>query len=155
MSRRRILSLACAVLTAALLCAQTSEPWQPSDELQPAALAARLNKSGTKPLLLYVGFPALYKGARIPGAILAGPVGKPEGLALLKQAVASVPKDRDIVLYCGCCPFTQCPNVRPAFKTLREMGYGNVKLVVIPTNLATDWVAKGYPTEKAADAPKF
>ena len=105
-------------------------------------------------MLIYVGFPVLYKGAHIPGAILAGPVAKPEGLKALENAAANAPKNAQIVLYCGCCPFTQCPNVRPAFKRLREMGYTNVKLVIIPTNLATDWIAKGYPIEKAASAPK-
>jgi rhodanese-related sulfurtransferase len=135
--------------------AQSSEPWQSADEMQPAAFAAQLTGSASKPLILYVGFPVLYKAARIPGAILAGPVGKPDGLASLKQAVASVPKDRQIVLYCGCCPFAQCPNMRPAFKTLHDLGYSNVKVVVIPTNLATDWIAKGYPIEKAANAPKL
>jgi hypothetical protein len=28
------------------------------------------------------------------------------------------------------------------------MGFKRIKLVNIPTNLATDWAAKGYPLEK-------
>jgi thiosulfate/3-mercaptopyruvate sulfurtransferase len=135
-----------------LLMAQDGEPWKESDLIQPAALAAMLKESGGKPAIVYVGFPVLYRGAHIPGAVLAGPVSKPEGVESLKQAVASLPKDGAIVLYCGCCPFTKCPNVRPAFRMLREMGYSKVKLVVIPTNLHTDWIEKGYPIEKAAGA---
>jgi rhodanese-related sulfurtransferase len=134
---------------AALVFAQ-SEPWKPSDLMPPAALASRLQTSQPKPLILYVGFPVLYRSTRIPGAVLAGPMDKPEGLAALKQAVANVPKNKEIVIYCGCCPFAQCPNIRPGFRVLREMGYTNVKLVDMPTNMSTDWVGKGYPTDKAA-----
>jgi rhodanese-related sulfurtransferase len=148
-----LLSIGAIVLAQADHPPAQPDPWQQSDLIQPATLAARLKGSGEKPLLLYVGFPVLYRSTRIPGAILAGPVRKPEGLQLLKRAVANSPKDREIVLYCGCCPWMQCPNVRPAFKTLREMGFTNLKLVMMPTNLSTDWVSKGYPVEKAASTP--
>ena len=69
---------------------------------------------------------------------------------MLEQAVAKLPKDKELAIYCGCCPFSQCPNVRPAFALLKQMGYTKVKVLSIPTNLSTDWVSKGYPTEKAA-----
>jgi hypothetical protein len=29
------------------------------------------------------------------------------------------------------------------------MGFTNVKVVMIETNLHTDWIEKGYPSEKA------
>ena len=76
---------------------------------------------------------------------------KSEGIELLKKAVAGQPKDREIVLYCGCCPWEKCPNMRPAFAALHEMGFTRVKAMVIPENLKTDWVDKGYPTEKRAE----
>jgi hypothetical protein len=38
----------------------------------------------------------------------------------LKKAVAGLAKARP-VLYCGCCPMTKCPNIRPAFNS---EGYG-------------------------------
>lgn len=129
-----------------------SEPWQPSDMMQPSALAARLSGAKPRPLILYTGFPVLYRSTRIPGAVLAGPMNKPEGLAALKQAVAGVPKNSEIVIYCGCCPFAVCPNIRPGFRALKEMGFTNVKVVEMPTNLSTDWAAKGYPVEKAAQS---
>jgi rhodanese-related sulfurtransferase len=148
MTRRTTLLL----FSTLLLLAQDSDPWKNSDLMEPEALAARLKTAAEKPAILYVGFPVLYRGAHIPGAVLAGPLSKPEGVEALKQAVAKLSKESSIVLYCGCCPFTKCPNVRPAFRILREMGYTNVKLVVMPTNLHTDWTAKGYPVEKAAGA---
>src|SRR6476660_1041526 len=123
MTRRAVLLL----FPALLLLAQTPDPWKESDLIQPSTLAATLKAPGDKPTILYVGFPVLYRGAHIPGAVLAGPVGKPEGVEALKQAVAKLSKDASIVLYCGCCPFTKCPNVRPAFQMLRELGYTNVK----------------------------
>ncbi|MFL6463384.1 MAG: hypothetical protein ACJ73N_03115, partial [Bryobacteraceae bacterium] len=53
-----------------------------------------------------------------------------------------------IVIYCGCCPFDKCPNIHPAYNTLKDLGFTDVKVVVNKTNLHTDWVSKGYPTTK-------
>ena len=130
------------------------DPWKDSDLLAPSALAARLTKSGPKPVILYVGFPILYRSARIPGARLAGPASKPAGLDLLKQAVSRLPRDAELVIYCGCCPWDHCPNVRPAFRLLREMGFTRLKVVSLPTDLATDWIDKGYPVDRSAPRSK-
>ena len=59
----------------------------------------------------------------------------------------SVPKDRSIVLYCGCCPWNHCPNMRPAFKTMKQLGFTNVRALYITKNMDTDWVHKGLPIE--------
>lgn len=112
--------------------------------IQPSELAAR---SGAKPAVYYVGFNVLYRSKHIPGSVYAGPANKPEGLALLKEAVSRLPHDREIVLYCGCCPWDHCPNVRPAAALLREMGFTHVKTLYIPTNFKADWIDKGYPAE--------
>lgn len=102
---------------------------------------------GDKPTVIYAGFPALYRAAHIPGAVMQGPASKPDSLEKLKQFARGLPKDREVVLYCGCCPFTQCPNIRPAYSALR---FKNLKVLVIEHNFHTDWVSKGYPTEKAS-----
>jgi thiosulfate/3-mercaptopyruvate sulfurtransferase len=115
--------------------------------LAPAALAQQIER-GSAPPVLFVGFPILYKGAHIPKAIFAGPCSKQEGLDLLKVSVKNMPPDSEIVIYCGCCPFVHCPNVRPAYSALKDMGFTNVKILQLDTNLHTDWVQKGYPTEK-------
>ena len=114
----------------------------------PAATLASQLKSNAAPHILYVGFPILFKGARIPSAVFAGPCSKKEGLDLLAQSVKALPHDADIVIYCGCCPFVRCPNVRPAYKALKDAGFTNVKVLQLDTNLHTDWVEKGYPTDK-------
>lgn len=134
-------------LTVAL--AQT-DPWVKGDLIAPEALAKSLNEK-TKPTIVYVGFPVLYRAAHIPGAIMAGPASKPEGLELLKTTLAGIPKTQQIVLYCGCCPWDKCPNVRPAFQLIKQLGYTNAKLVTIPTNVHTDWTSKGYPTDRATN----
>jgi hypothetical protein len=130
--------------------ANAPDPWKDTDLIQPQALAARITGNTPKPKILYVGFPILYRGAHISGAQLAGPASKPEGLELLKQTAAKLPRDQDLIIYCGCCPWDQCPNVRPAFRLLHDMGFTHLKLVTIPTNMSTDWITKGYPVERAA-----
>lgn len=117
--------------------------------MQPADLAAVLGKSA-KPMVICVAFPFLYRSAHIEGAVYGGAGSKPEGLATLTALVKDVPKDREIVLYCGCCPWDHCPNMEPAFNKLKSLGYSRLKALAIPTNLHTDWITKGYPTKKAA-----
>lgn len=121
-------------------------------EIQPKDLAAQLQSQSPKPVVLQVGFNVLYRSKHIPGAIYAGPASKPEGLDALKAAVEKLPRDREIVLYCGCCPWDKCPNIRPALASLREMGFTHVKALMIPTNFAADWVDHGYPVEEGKAA---
>lgn len=131
-----------ALVCGAALCG--TEPWSSGDLVQPAEIARNLNA----PLLIHVGFPVLYRSTHITGSVFAGPGSKEEGIADLRKAVAGQPRTREIILYCGCCPFDKCPNIRPAFAALREMGFTRVKVMVLPSNLKTDWIDKGYPTEK-------
>lgn len=138
----------------ALLQAQTEKPGEvlPPDALmQPEQLASLLSKSNRpRPTLIYVGYHTLFVGAHIQGAIFAGPDSKPEGIDQLKAVVRNIPHAHSIVVYCGCCPFDKCPNVRPAYRTLKKMGFEHVKVLHIPVNLHTDWVEKGFPSTKGA-----
>ena len=140
----RKLLIAVVVLAASLLA---GDVWNTRDLVQPKDVAADIKT----PLLVYVGFPVLYRAAHIPGSIYAGPGSKAEGVEMLRKAVQSQPKNRAIVVYCGCCPWEKCPNMRPAFAALREMGYTNVKAMVVPENLKADWTAKGYPIDRRAE----
>lgn len=117
--------------------------------LQPAELAAMLRKPA-KPMVICVAFPFLYRSAHIESAVYGGAGSKPEGLTTLAALVKEAPKDREIVLYCGCCPWDHCPNMEPAFNKLKSLGYTKLKALAIATNLHTDWITKGYPTTKAA-----
>lgn len=116
--------------------------------IQPKELDARLREKD-KPAILYVGFVAAFRQGHIPGAILAGPAESVEGLKTLKAAAMGLPRGREIVVYCGCCPWESCPNIKPALTALREMGFTRVKALVLQNNFAADWVAAGYPVESA------
>jgi thiosulfate/3-mercaptopyruvate sulfurtransferase len=128
---------------------QSADPWRASELLQPAAVAAELKaKTGEQPLILQVGFQALYRGARLTGAKYAGPGSTAEGLANLESVVKNVSRNRTVLIYCGCCPWEHCPNIRPAYKKLHELGFKNIQVMHVATNLHTDWVEHGYPVEK-------
>jgi thiosulfate/3-mercaptopyruvate sulfurtransferase len=112
--------------------------------VQPAEVAARLS---AKPAIFQVGPNVMYRSHRIPGAIYAGPGQNAAGLALLKTAVEKLPRDREIVIYCGCCPWDKCPNVKPSMELLQSMGFKNAKAMYIAENFKTNWMDKGYPVE--------
>jgi thiosulfate/3-mercaptopyruvate sulfurtransferase len=118
------------------------EPWTAKQLLQPADLAVMINHPKTKlPLIFCVG-----PGALIRGSIDTGPAHEKQNLEKLKLQLSSLPKDADIVIYCGCCPFERCPNIRPAFILLNEMKFSNARLLNLEHNIKTDWVSKGYPS---------
>src|SRR5579872_6976479 len=125
------------ILTSAVFSQTVSEPWPARDLLQPSVLAQAI-QSGKPPLILSVGFPVLYKGRHILHAIQAGPGSKLEGLEAMKSALAGVPKDAEIVIYCGCCPMDKCPNIHPAYRAVKELGFTKVRVLSIPTNMHTD-----------------
>lgn len=128
-----------------------ADPWKSADLIEPKDLAAMLsNPQAQTPLIVYVGFAFLYKSAHIPGALYFGPARTPEGLAALSKWARTVPRDKLVVMYCGCCPWNECPNIRPAFKALRDAGVKNLKLVHILDNLLHDWINKSYPVEKSS-----
>ncbi len=117
--------------------------------IKPEELVKILKSSkGEKPLILQIGFHMLYQQAHIPGAEYTGPASDAEGRTLLTNRVKSLPRSKEIVLYCGCCPWSHCPNVEPAYALLRSMGFKNVKVLYLADNFGTDWVYKGYPTVK-------
>jgi rhodanese-related sulfurtransferase len=117
--------------------------------IQPAELAIQLRSGVSQPLLLQVGFRALYDRAHIPGAEYAGPAREEEGLRHLRERVATLPRDAAIVIYCGCCPWSHCPNVAAAYAALRQLGFTHVKVLYIADNFGSDWLDKGYPTTQA------
>ena len=101
-----------------------------------------------KPLMIQVGSHVLYQQAHIPGSEYIGPASADSGLQWLRKRVESLPRKKFIVLYCGCCPWSHCPTVKPADDALHAMGFTNVKVLYIPGNFGMDWVEKGYPIAK-------
>ncbi|MBZ5561472.1 MAG: rhodanese-like domain-containing protein [Acidobacteriia bacterium] len=126
-----------------------ADPWIPAQLISPESLRQQLADSKEpKPLLIHVGFHTLYEQGHIPGSVYDGPGARPEGLAEIKKQVEKLPRNKAIVIYCGCCPWEECPNIRPAFKALKAMGFTRLKVLSLPTNFATDWAGKGYPVER-------
>jgi len=127
---------------------QSSE-WPPSSRelIRPEELAKAL-QSSAKPIVFNVGPRLIYVQAHIPGAEYIGPTSSPQGLEKLRARAASLPRDSFLVIYCGCCPWEHCPNVRPAYTELRQMGFTRLKVLYIANSFGSDWVEKGYPTAK-------
>lgn len=118
--------------------------------IQPQQLDSMLlEKSAARPLILQVGSRLMFDQAHIPGSEYAGPGSQPSGLDLLRSRVANLNRAAPIVIYCGCCPWTRCPNMGPAYALLRKMGFTQVKALYIADNFGTDWVNKGYPIAKS------
>jgi hypothetical protein len=136
-----------ALLATLCLCQDPSDPWAKSEVLEPATLAS-LMKDSKSPTVICVAFPTLYHLRHIQHASFAGPGSKPEGLEALKKAVANLPKNADLVIYCGCCPMVKCPNIRPAYRTLKELGFTHIRVLDVPTNMNADWYSKNYPSEE-------
>ena len=73
-----------------------------------AAAPARLQDEGPRP-------------RRADDRATEGRVGREgAGIVSLAQWAGNAPKSKTTVLYCGCCPWIQCPNVAPAYVALKE-----------------------------------
>jgi len=117
--------------------------------LQPAELMQILRSAGgEKPLILQVGSHVLYAEAHIPGSEYIGAGGQDSGIQALRERAKALERSRFLVIYCGCCPWNKCPNIRPAYRQLTSLGFVHVKVLYFASNLGADWVAKGYPVAK-------
>jgi hypothetical protein len=119
----------------------STSPWTADQLLEPAELAAEIKAGDAKiPIIFNIGAVEDIKGAKHIGA-----VNNAQNLEKFKNALALLPKTTAVVIYCGCCPFAKCPNIRPAFLELQKAGFTNIKLLNLSTNLKTNWIAQGYP----------
>ena len=137
------------LFTVCLMSTQAIAQWSPIAPgrlITPEDLAKMLQSGKEKPLMLQVGSHMLFLQAHIPGSEYVGPGANEAGLQQLRKRVESLPRNKFIILYCGCCPWNHCPNVKPADDALHTMGFTNVKVLYIADNFGTNWVDKGYPT---------
>ncbi|MGB4400687.1 MAG: hypothetical protein WBJ10_15045, partial [Daejeonella sp.] len=115
--------------------------WTAKELMQPAELASILKSTKSKkPVILNIGVVENISGAKKLGAAEEN-----DNLQKLNKTLKGLPKNSLVIIYCGCCPFDKCPNIRPAFKMMKEMGFLNGKLLNLPVNLKQDWINKGYP----------
>jgi hypothetical protein len=125
-----------------------SDPWTSSQTVQPADLLKELSDSKSAPTIVFVGFNRLYTAGHIKGAQNRGMAGNEVGLQELKAWATALPRSTRLVIYCGCCPMERCPNLRPAFAALRDLGFTKLCVLLLPTDFAADWAGKGYPYDK-------
>jgi thiosulfate/3-mercaptopyruvate sulfurtransferase len=119
--------------------------------IQPADFAATLNASAApKPLIFQVGFRKAYLQAHIPGSAYVGAASEEDGVKVLRERVAELRKDSAIVIYCGCCPWSKCPNIAAAYDALQDLGFKNVKVIYIADDFGTNWIDQGFPTAKGS-----
>jgi thiosulfate/3-mercaptopyruvate sulfurtransferase len=143
MINRLMITLILFLLLGGVSAQSTSKPWT-EDQLQdPEALANILrNPKASQPVIFNIG-----PMENIKGATYIGPTKDKNNLEKLKQALTSVPRDKTIIIYCGCCPFKVCPNIRPAFELLKEMKFTKPRLLNLDHNLKTNWIEPGYPMQ--------
>jgi thiosulfate/3-mercaptopyruvate sulfurtransferase len=137
------LSIAC-ILLFVNVDAQNPQNWIEDQLMQPAQLASILSNKSENITIISVG-----PFNTIPNTISVGMTGKKEGLDKLKAQLASMKKDTRLVIYCGCCPFEHCPNVRPAIDVLKAMKFTHFYLLNLPDNIKINWIDKGYPVIKS------
>ena len=123
--------------------AQNPINWSTDQLMEPGQLALAIKNNKAVPAIISVG-----PGAPIPHSADIGMVKDQESMQLLKQHLTKLDKSSEVVVYCGCCPFEHCPNVRPAISMLKQMKFTNYKLLNLPKNIKTDWIDKGYPTKE-------
>lgn len=150
MKRRNVaLSLGIIALLSASAAAYQASLIPASRLIQAEELAKILQSpKAEKPLMLQVGSHVLFTQAHIPGSEYVGAGSSESGLQQLRKRVEGLPRNKFLVLYCGCCPWIRCPNVEPADRALQAMGFSRVKVLYIPGNFGHDWVDKGYPVAK-------
>lgn len=123
---------------------QQTEPWTINQLMEPVDLASTINDSQSpQPFVISVG-----PGAVIKGSHEIGPTVEKVNLKKLENHLKTFKRDADIVIYCGCCPFNKCPNIRPAFTLLNTIGFKNHKLLNLPKNVKADWIDRGYPVSE-------
>lgn len=117
-----------------------SYPWNMKELIEPADLATEIRSGNTKYIILNIG-----AVEDLPGATHIGPVSDLQNMKALKTKLVTLPKNAALVIYCGCCPFTKCPNIRPAYLELKKLGFTNVRVLNLPANLKTNWISQNYP----------
>lgn len=147
-------NVVCAVIALVLLSVSTVLSFQASSIpasrlINPDELVKILQApKGEKPIMIQVGSHVLYQQAHIPGSEYIGPASSESGIQQLRKRVEALPRNKFIVIYCGCCPWSHCPNLKPADDALRAMGFSNVRVLYISDNFGANWVDKGYPVAK-------
>lgn len=132
------------IITSGIFSTYAQAPVWKKEQLMPTKeLADKINTNAKdKPLIFNVGPMENIKGAIAIGAATNVTFGSKITSYLTMES-----KTKPIVVYCGCCSYASCPNIKPAYDYLVAQGFKNTKVLELPDGIKPDWVAKGYPTE--------
>ncbi len=125
----------------------SGDPWSTNQLIAPEEMA-KLIMSRDKPLVLHIGVPVLFRNGHIPGSRYVGQTSTPSGREELSKLARDLPRNKEVFLYCGCCPWKDCPNIRPAFRVLQQMKFTKVRVLYLVNNFGEDWMKRGLPVEK-------
>ncbi len=134
---KHLLTLALAF--SGILMSYSQTPIWKKEQLMPTKeLAEKIQTNAKdKPLVFNVG-----PMEQIKTAVFVGRGTSVTGLEKLKSSVAMENKNRTVVVYCGCCSYASCPNIKPAYDVLIAAGFKNAKVLELPEGIKPDWVAK-------------
>ncbi len=140
----KIIKIVCFLIMVGCQNASAQNPvnWTSDQLIEPSELAPSIKSNKEIPIIFSIG-----PGAIIPHSKDMGMIKEEDNMKKFKEQLLNLPKDTQIVVYCGCCPYEHCPNVRPAIQLLKDMKFTNYKLLDLPHNIKIDWINKGYPTE--------
>ena len=109
--------------------------------MEPADLAQLINDpKARQPIIFSIGPAAVIKNS-----IDIGAANDKINRQKLRLELDKLSLDSEVVIYCGCCPFDHCPNIRPAFNLMNEMKFKNHKLLNLTKNIKVNWIDKDYP----------
>lgn len=132
------------ILAGTIISYSQTPIWSKGQLMPTKELADKINTNAKdKPLVLNVGPMELIKGA-----VDVGRATSVTGIEKIKSTVAMENKNKIVVVYCGCCSYASCPNIKPAYDALISAGFKNAKVLELPEGIKPDWVAKGYPMEQ-------
>jgi thiosulfate/3-mercaptopyruvate sulfurtransferase len=132
------------LIASGVMSSYAQAPIWKKEQLMPTAdLAAKITTNAKdKPLIFNVGPMENIKGAQAVGAATNATFS-----SKILSYLTMENKTRAVVVYCGCCSYSSCPNIKPAYDILLAQGFKNTKVLELPEGIKPDWVAKGYPTE--------
>lgn len=135
-----ILIVACIGLSFSNIQAPT---WKKEQLMSTKELADKITTNAKdKPLIFNVG-----PMENIKGAVAVGAATNITFSNRMEAVLAMESKTRQVVVYCGCCSYASCPNIKPAYDKLMAQGFKNTKVLELPEGIKPDWVAKNYPME--------
>lgn len=132
------------VVSAALSSFAQTPVWKKEQLMATAELAEKIKTNAKdKPILFNVG-----PMEQIKGAVFVGRGTSATSIEKMKSSLSLENKNKAVVVYCGCCSYASCPNIKPAYDALVTLGFKNAKVLELPVGIKEDWVAKGYPMDE-------